>query len=343
MAEFLNIPENQIVMFCNGTLALMMGMMAFNVPHGKYCLLPSWTFSATPASAKMAGFVPYFLDVDRDSQSLTPEIVRDFLKRSPVPRSEIGAVMAVSPFGSPISRLQWDLFTGETGIPVMIDAAASFDAVHRHREMNVGKSPIMVSMHATKIFGIGEGGFLISSDTDYIAHVKGMSNFGFDISRLSSYIGLNAKMSEYQAAIGLAVLDSWEEIRAKRLKVTRDYIHMLQGQGLGCWLSEDYLTSTCNALIPNQARNIRDYLISKKVESRVWWGDGCHTHPAYCDFPVDENMENTKYLGNCMVGLPFSIDTSKSDIEYIGNLITDYLDEQTQVDADEELPRLAIA
>jgi len=136
MAEFLNIPENQIVMFCNGTLALMMGMMAFNVPHGKYCLLPSWTFSATPASAKMAGF---------DSQSLTPEIVRDFLKRSPVPRSEIGAVMAVSPFGSPISRLQWDLFTGETGIPVMIDAAASFDAVHRHREMNVGKSPIMVS------------------------------------------------------------------------------------------------------------------------------------------------------------------------------------------------------
>jgi dTDP-4-amino-4,6-dideoxygalactose transaminase len=325
MADFFNIPSSQLVMLCNGTLALVTGLMAMNIPQGKYCLMPSWTFSATPASALLAGLKPFFLDVNIQSQTLTADAVLHFLSQGNVAAKDVGAVIAVSPFGAPINRKEWDDFTLKTNIPVMIDAAASFDAVKNVPAMGIGSSPIMISLHATKIFGIGEGGMLVSTNTDLIHRVKGISNFGFDVSRASSFLGMNAKMSEYQAAIGLAVLDSWEEIRLKRLAVTNNYINMFQRLGFQHWLSPEWLTSNCNALIPGKAEAIRDHLISNNIESRIWWGKGCHSFPAYDSLPT-EKLPNTTYLSGTMLGLPSSIDTAKTDIDNIGDCIHSYLE-----------------
>lgn len=326
MAELLGISVDEIVLVCNGTFALVAGLMAMEIPRDKYCLMPSWTFSATPASAILAGLKPLFLDVDATTQILTPERVLNFLNNHDINIDQVGGVMVVSPFGYPVDSDSWDAFTKETNIPVMIDAAASFDAIHRKSKMKIAHSPMMVSLHATKIFGIGEGGMLISKNTDLIKRVKGISNFGFDISRESSYCGMNAKMSEYQAAIGLAVLDSWAEIRAKRLELTMNYIAMFNELGLDHWLSPDWLSSTCNVLVPYQAEKLRDHLVANNIESRIWWGRGCHTYPAYNLLPTELELPNTKYLSNCMVGLPCSIDIAKESIEMIGACIRDFLE-----------------
>ncbi len=325
MADLLQIPRDNLVMVCNGTLALQTGLMAMGIDKDKYCLMPSWTFSATPASAMLAGLRPLFLDVDLDTQALTPALVKQFLAHDHVPIEEIGAVMVVSPFGYPIPRAEWDAFTAETKIPVMIDAAASFDAVHRLPQMRPGATPMMVSLHGTKIFGIGEGGMLLSSDVDLISRVKGMSNFGFDVSRTSSYLGTNAKMSEYQAGIGLAVLDAWDEIREKRLAVTSNYITMFDQLGLKSWLSIDWLSSTCNVLVSGLAELARDYMLDQNIESRIWWNKGCHTYPAYQGLPKELRLLNTEYLSQAMLGLPFSIDTNQDVIAMIGDRLADFL------------------
>lgn len=324
MADFFGISVDQLVIVCNGTLALQAGLMALEIPYGKYCLMPSWTFSATPASAQIAGLKPLFLDVDVDSQILTVNKVMEFLDHQHVPMEEIGAVMIVSPFGAPLSRKSWDDFTTNTNIPVIIDAAASFDAIHRIPIMSIGSTPMMISLHATKIFGIGEGGMLLSTNTELIKRIKGISNFGFDLTRESNYLGMNAKMSEYQAAIGLAVLDSWEEIRSKRLMVTTTYIRMLNQLGLDSWLSTDWLSSNCNVLVPNAAEEARDYMLAHHIESRIWWNKGCHTYPAYQHYSRELKLPNTEYLSNCMLGLPFSIDTSDAQINQIGNVLSDF-------------------
>lgn len=326
MAEFFSVSTDEIALVCNGTLGLVSALMALEIPRGKYCLMPTWTFSASPASALCAGLIPYFLDVDRDSQTLTPDIALQFIQNASVPREAIGALMVVSPFGGPLATNVWDQFTKDTGIPVIFDAAAAFDSVHRISSMQITAAPMMVSLHATKIFGIGEGGMLLSKNTDLIKRVKGISNFGFNVSRMSSYAGMNAKMSEYQAAIGLGVLDSWQEIRAKRLTVTQNYIDLFTRLNLDHWLSTDWLTNTCNVLVPGKAPNLRDYLLACNIESRIWWGNGCHTYPAYQSLPCVKELPNTKYLSQCMVGLPFSIDTSRDEIEAIGACISDCLE-----------------
>jgi len=325
MAEFFGVSSDEVVIVCSGTLALISGLLAIDNLQGKYCLMPSWTFSATPASAQLAGLKPFFLDVDLTTQTLTVEKVLEFLNHGYVAREEVGAVMIVSPFGAPICRKEWDQFTRETKIPVIIDAAASFDAIHRIPMMAPGSTPMMISFHATKIFGIGEGGILISTNKDFIKRVKGISNFGFDISRESTYLGMNAKMSEYQAAIGLAVLDSWEEIRAKRFDTTSRFIKMFNELGLKHWLSTDWLSSNCNALIPGQAQNARDYLVSCNIESRIWWNKGCHTYLAYQNYPREMKLPHTDSLSNTMLGLPFSIDISIEHTHLIADTLSQFL------------------
>ncbi len=325
MANFLGILPTQISISCNGTLSLISSLLAFNIPRDRYCLMPAWTFSATPASAVLAGLKPYFLDVDRNTQTITPNRVYDFLKSGVIAEHEIGAIMPVSPFGAPIDRSSWDSFTDKTGIPVLIDAAASFDTILNTPQMSVGQTPMMVSLHATKIFGIGEGGMIVSTDEELIKRIKGISNFGFDVSRLSSYLGMNCKMSEYQAAIGHVVLDSWSLIRQQRKEVTANYIHHFNKIGLKPWLSLDWLTANCNVFIPGKAEQVRDHLLANNIEARTWWGKGCHTHPAYQNMDRVKDLSNTTYLSDGMLGVPFSIDTSKEDIEFVCSTIDEFL------------------
>lgn len=331
MAEFFGLSVDEVVIMCNGTQALICGLLAIDNLHDKYCLMPSWTFSATPASAKLAGMIPYFLDVDLQSQTLTVTKVREFLNRGEIDQEKIGAVMVVSPFGYPINREEWDQFTHETGIPVFIDAAASFDAIHRQPIMAPGFTPMMISFHATKIFGIGEGGILISNQKEFIKRVKGITNFGFDVSRESTYLGMNAKMSEYQAGIGLAVLDSWDEIREKRFDTTSRYISMFNQLGLKHWLSTNWLSSNCNVLLPGQAQKARDYLVAHQIESRIWWNKGCHTYPAYRAYPREMHLPHTERLSNTMLGLPFSIDISNEQLQRIAKKLADFLSQSSSL------------
>src|SRR5262249_2943038 len=131
--------------------------------------------------------------------------------------ARVSAVIPVSPFGAPIDYEGWEKFRRDTGIAVVIDAAAAFDTV---RATSV---PAIVSLHATKLTGIGEGGFILTRDADFAQETQKRSNFGFWYSRESKVQSLNGKLSEYTAAVGLAALDSLPEIRNDFERVARAY------------------------------------------------------------------------------------------------------------------------
>ena len=106
--------------------------------------------------------------------------------------------MPVAPFGAPFNIEEWDEFHRVTGIPVVIDAAAGFDTA------SAGLSPVMISLHATKAMGIGEGGLILCRDNNLAEQIRAARNFGFLGERVAEIPGMNAKLSEYGAAVGLA-------------------------------------------------------------------------------------------------------------------------------------------
>ncbi len=304
----------RIVTAANGTQAITLALRAADANEG-LCALPAWTFVATAHAALQAGLTPWLLDVDPDSWMLDPDAVRDALGRAP---GKVAAVIPVSPFGRPMDLKAWAAFRDETGIPVVADGAAGFDALDR------APVPVTVSLHATKALGVGEGGFIATEDPAFAERVREQTNFGFRTPRLSEGHGTNAKLSEYAAAVGLAALDAWPSTRIRLARAAQQLrmalaldaeVAFQPGWGVS-WVS-----TTCIVGVPaGRAPALAEAAKAAGVETRQWWGAGCHRHPAFAELPR-MSLEVTDHLAVSTLGLPFAIDLGSEAIERIARAL----------------------
>ena len=145
-----------VVSVCNCTLALELLLAACRLPAGSTVLVPALTFVATGTAIRRAGHQILLADVDPQHWTLTPEIAR-----TAAAAHRVDCVIPVTALGCPVNAEQWDAFSAETGIPVIVDAAGAFGNQAAGRRIAVA-----FSLHATKTMGMGEGGFAVSGDAD---------------------------------------------------------------------------------------------------------------------------------------------------------------------------------
>lgn len=311
LARRLGVPSELVVTTASGTAALTAALLARAVQPGSFCIMPSWTFVATPHAARAAGLIPRFHDVDPRTWALDPDAVAESIKQTHTPP---GAVIAVSPFGAPIDVRAWEAFEDQTGIPVIIDAAAGFDTVL------ASKIPCVVSLHATKILGAGEGGFIATTDSHLADQIRACCNFGFRNSRTAVLPAVNGKMSEYHAAVALASLAAWPSTRAQHARISqwyREAFAPLQDVALQPGYGTGWVFSTTNALLPGaSAASTSQRLEQVGIETRSWWGAGCHLQPAFRDCPR-ETLPATEDLGGRVLGLPHFLDMRRQDVDRV--------------------------
>src|SRR3569833_3113493 len=214
LCERFGLAEGSVVTCANGTAGLTLALQAAAGRYGGYCIMPAWTIAATAHAAIAAGHTPFQADGDGETGVLTPQIARRAMLAAP---GRVAAVLPVAPFGLPVDLAAWDAFTAKTGVGVVLDAAAGFDA------LEPASTAAVVSLHATKVMGIGEGGFVISTAPARLADIRRRANFGFDGQRDAALAGGNGKLSEFGAAYGLAALDLWSIQRAEHQAVATYY------------------------------------------------------------------------------------------------------------------------
>jgi dTDP-4-amino-4,6-dideoxygalactose transaminase len=193
---------------------------------------------------------------------------------------------------------------------VLVDAAAAFDTI---AECDL---PAVVSLHATKVLGIGEGGFLATSDGQLASRVRQLTTYGFNGARIANFPATNAKLSEYAAAVGLAALDGWPADRLRFAVAAQGLLMALAltpevvfQPGWG----RDWVTSVCAIALPDgSADDIEAELTRAGVDTRRWWGLGCHQSPAFTDCPRT-SLEATERLARSTLGLPFAVDLSREE------------------------------
>ncbi len=232
---------------------------------------------------------------------------------------EVGAVMVVSPFGAPVNTRSWDEFTERTGIPVVIDGAAAFDTISSVETARPAKTPVMISLHATKVFGIGEGGFVVSTDADVMRRFRQICNFGFWGEPCGQILGYNGKLSEYHAAVGLAAFEVWPQQRTRMVRLTHEYLERLArvsavstlpGYGSG-WVS-----CYCNVRVRGDAAPVIEHLEREGIQTRRWWKSGVHEQTAYEVFDRDE-LPVTQMLAREVFGLPFLRDMTNEQFDRV--------------------------
>lgn len=294
-------------------LALLLKILA---PKGGLCITPAFTFVATGHAAMEAGLTPLLVDVDPQSWMLTPRAAHEAIAQA---NGEVAAVIVVAAFGALPDIAGFERLQLETGVPVIIDAAAAFDSLRRC------SLPAVVSLHATKVMGAGEGGYVVSPHAKILASLRSLTSFGFEGARRAMRPATNAKMSEYTAAIGLAALDGWPAARLRwmlagrklSLAASRSGVSPQRGWG------EHWISSTCVVRTgDNGAAALAEKLDAAGVDSRAWWGGGLHHEPAFKDCPRGD-LPVTEHLAASTLGLPFYMDMGDEEIAAIGRALED--------------------
>ena len=229
LAGHFNVEERSLTLAGSGTAALIGAVFAAAgraTAARPLCICPSYTFVATAIAASACGFTPYLVDIDPESWASEPKR----LLRLPQLASA-GVVMAVAPYGRMVDMAAWQGFAAQSGIPLVIDAAACFDTLDA-AAICAGKVPVCVSLHATKTFSTAEGGLILCGDSRTIDDCARALNFGFFTGRESVGPSINGKLSEYHAAVGLAELDGWKHKRAGFIRVARNYLEAAKAAGL---------------------------------------------------------------------------------------------------------------
>jgi dTDP-4-amino-4,6-dideoxygalactose transaminase len=311
------VPEAAVCSMSNCTQALELALAALGLPPGARVLVPALTFVATAAAVLHAGMVPVLADVDPKAWVLTPDIARGVLGRT-----RIDCVVPVAAFGCPVPVPAWDAFAEQTGIPVLVDAAGAFG------NQAVGQRvSVVLSFHATKTLGIGEGGAVLSRVPGLIERVRRLSNFGIDVSTgLVMAPGGNAKLSEYHAAVGLAALGLWPANAARRRELHRTYRALLAERCPQVAFQErpeQGVYSILQVRLPAGADNARvaERLAELGIETRRWYLPLLPDHPAFRKCPVDGDLPQARSLAGRLLGLPFHPDLDQDTLRRVADAL----------------------
>lgn len=224
LEEYLGV-EN-LLLVSNGTLALQIANRALGINEpidGKAAeaITTPFTFVATASSLKWEGVEPVFVDIDPDSWNLNPKNIE------PAITSQTRAIVPVHVFGNPCDVEAIQAIADQQNLKVIYDAAHAFGVKYKGESLLKWGDAATLSFHATKVFHTIEGGAIVFKREEDLEKAKLLINFGIAGPDSITELGINAKMSEFNAAMGLCVLDEMEDNLNARAAVWNHYAQAL--------------------------------------------------------------------------------------------------------------------
>lgn len=267
---------------------------------------PAWTFTATASAFLQARTNLKFVDVDWEGNAVYPEDAQFLIEVWP-----FGLRSRSSPLAPGVKR-------------VIVDAAAGFDSIADFDFIDEVPTAVVVSLHATKLLGAGEGAFIITNDAAWAQRFRSWTNFGMDEDRISKSLGTNAKLSEYSAAVALASLDLWKTTKSEFEVISRiarqisekynflPYMSLSQNSITPYWILK-FNTIAEKEVFVEIAKEL-------SIQLREWWAQGCHEMPAYENVPRDF-LTITREIASTTIGLPFHTSLENEDWNRIEQLL----------------------
>jgi len=217
LEDYLDVKN--VVCVSNGTMALQLAYKALEL-QGEVITSP-FSFIATTSSLIWDNLKPAFVDIDKKTLNL------DFRKITPLINKNTSAILPVHVFGNPCEVEKIEDIVSQNKIKLIYDASHAFGVKYKGRSVLSYGDISTLSFHATKLFHTIEGGALVCKSDDLAEKIKQMRNFGFNRGNIQG-LGINAKMNEFQAAMGICILDDIDLIRKKRQQVWEIYREELQ-------------------------------------------------------------------------------------------------------------------
>ena len=276
----------QLSLFNNGTIALLCAIRALDLA-GEVITTP-FTFPATPHALSWSGITPVFADIDPNRLTLDPARVEERIT------SKTTGILAVHVYGVPGDVDALAAIAARHRLRLLYDGAHAFGV--RKDGIGIGAygDATMFSFHATKLFHTAEGGAIACADAGLRHRIDRLKNFGIADQETVECVGINGKMSELQAALGLAVLDHMDAESARRRAILAIYDQRLRAvPGItlmpelpGVESSVQYCAIRIDAGEFGASRDeVHQTLKTYNVFARKYFFPLCSDYPSYRDLP----------------------------------------------------------
>ncbi len=301
----------------NGDAGLRVAYRAMNL-SGSVITTP-FSYVSTTSSLIWSGLTPIFADIERETLTIDPDRVADAITE------DTTAILATHVFGNPcdVNRLQE--VADEHGLWLIYDAAHAFGVTYNDSPILSFGDVSMISLHATKIVHSGEGGLLATNDDELASQIEWRRRFGHRSDESFSGVGINAKMSELHAGLGLCVLQQYDTIVKLRRKAAAAYDAAIDNLELP--LSRPtirpqtiYNSAYYPLLLESESALVRvvGYLNQQQIFPRRYFYPSLNTVKTLGDFPVMPNSESVSARVLC---LPLSASTTNQQVERVVNAI----------------------
>lgn len=212
LSRYLGVPETNLALFNNGTLALELGYYAMGLAGGDVITTP-FTFVATSHALKRIGANPVFADIDPETMCLSPEAAEKLIT------SRTKAIVPVHVYGNVCDVEGFERLREKYGVKIIYDAAHAFGV----KGVTDCGDMSMFSFHPTKLFHSCEGGLLVFKDPAVQEKLFELRNFAIHGELSCMDVGSNAKMNELQALMGLECLKKIDDLLDYRQKIYAAY------------------------------------------------------------------------------------------------------------------------
>ncbi len=325
-AEYLGA---ETVTTSSGTMALLLTLQALGLKPGEKVILPSFTFMATGQAILYAGGIPIFAECE-DDLTISPSDLEQLLAK----HDNVGAVIPVHTYGLPARTGQIETVVAEAGrkrgrkIPVMYDAAHAFGSSAGNRRVGTFGDAEVFSLSVTKMLVSVEGGMLASRNPELIRLVRKMRGYGIEANYDAQWPGLNGKMSEFHAIIGLYNLRRLGVLMEERQKKARFYLNRIRQrtafdtfpwpQGV------QHTFKDFTVLVPSGKANTRDAVMAslqeQGVETRAYFHPPVHQQGWFARF-ADRPLPRTEDLASRVITLPFYTSITEEEMDYVAGAL----------------------
>jgi dTDP-4-amino-4,6-dideoxygalactose transaminase len=309
----------------SGTQGLIFVLQALGLDRGQKVILPSFTFMATAQAVLFAGGIPVFAEIE-DDLTISPSDLEQVLAK----HNDVAAVIGVHTYGLPcgVDALKQvvEQASRKRGrrIALIYDAAHAFGSSLNGRRVGAFGDAEVFSLSVTKALVSVEGGLVSSRNPKLMERIRKMRNYGIEENYNAHYPGLNGKMSEFHAIIGLYNLRRLDEYMAARQRSARYFLDRIQSsttfEVLPWPEGVVHTFKDFTVLTPESLQGRRDEVISllkeQGVETRAYFCPPVHEQCFFQKF-ADRPLPRTEAMSRRVITLPFYTTITESEMDFV--------------------------
>ena len=310
LCEYFDI-EN-LLLVSSGTAALQVAAKALDV---RKAITTPFSFAATTSALDWIGVEMEFADIDSDTLNLCPRHVADALDASD---GKVSGIVATHVYGNPCDIDSFESLAYKNDVAMIYDACHAFGVNFGDRSILQFGDASTLSFHATKVFHTVGGGAIAFRDETALSEARALINFGIDQSGSLGYQGTNAKLSEYQGAVGLAVVENIDNILERRRELFQIYTNRLSDHfDLPKWHSDASTNGAYMPIILDSSAAVDstiDLLDKRGVQSRRYFFPGLNN--AYSQHR-SHGCSNSDSVAGRVLCLPMHSYLSNAEVDYV--------------------------